>query len=123
MIRDWELIRTILVAAETKAPGELLHPGEIDSDPKLVVAHMEMLHDAGYVEANFLRKMQGTSAHVVKVTYAGYDLLDTLRSDTTWSSIKKVAKSKGLELTFEVVKQIGSFVTDKLLKGEPIPGI
>ena len=123
MIRDWELIRTILVAAEAKAPGEVLNPTEIDSDPKLVVAHMEMLHDARYVDAVFLPKMEGISAKVVKITYAGYDLLETLRSDTKWSSIKKVAKAKGLELTFEAVKQIGSFITDKLLKGESIPGI
>ena len=57
------------------------------------------------------------------MTYTGHDLLDTMRSDTVWSNIKKVAKSRGLELTFDVVKQIGSFVTEKLLKGEAIPGI
>jgi hypothetical protein len=79
---------------------------------------MGMLHDAGYVEANIMRTTRGTSAKVVKVTFAGHDLLDTLRSDTAWSSIKKVANAKGPELTFEVVKQIGNFVTDKLLKGE-----
>lgn len=123
MIRDWDLIRAVLVAAESKPPGELLRPSEIEGDFGLVVAHMEMLHDAGYVQANFVRTMQGTSSQIVKVTLAGHDLLDTLRSDTAWSSIKKVAKAKGVELTFEAVKQIGKFVTDKLLKGEPIPGI
>ena len=46
-----------------------------------------------------------------------------MRSNSMWSSIKKVAKDKGLELTFGVVKQIGSFLTDKLIKGESIPGI
>jgi hypothetical protein len=120
MIRDWELIRAILAASEAKAPSEQLRARDIEDDPELVVAHIELLHDAGYLTATFMQTTRWKSAHVVKMTYAGYDLLDTMRSDTAWSSIKKVAKARGLELTFEVVKQVGSFVTEKLLKGEII---
>jgi len=120
MIRDWELIRAILVAAEAKAPTEQLRACDIEGNSELVVAHIELLHDAGYLKATFMQTTLWKSAHVVKVTYAGYDLLDTMRSDTAWSSIKKVAKARGLELTFEVVKQVGSFVTEKILKGEMI---
>jgi hypothetical protein len=29
MVRDWELIRIVLIAAESKAPGEVLQPSEI----------------------------------------------------------------------------------------------
>jgi hypothetical protein len=83
---------------------------------------MEMLHDAGYIEARFLRGSSLT-AIMLKTTYAGHDLLDTIRSDGTWNKIKEVAKSKGLELTFDVVKQVGKYVVEKLIKGEPIPGL
>lgn len=122
MKRDWDLIRAILIAAEEKAPGEHLQNHEIaDYDHQLVAAHIEMLHNAGYVEATFLRSNTLT-AILRKTTYAGHDLLDTMRSDSAWAGIKNVAKSKGLELTFAVVKQLGTFVVDKLLKGEPLPG-
>lgn len=123
MKRDWDLIRKILIAAEEKRPGEHLSNEDIDGcDPQLVAAHMDMLHDAGYIEARFSRS-NSLAAILLKITYSGHDLLDTMRSDSAWSGIKNVAKSKGLELTFEVVKQLGKVVVDKLIKGEPIPGI
>lgn len=123
MVRDWDLIRAILEAAESIGPTEQLRADAVRGDPQVVAAHMEMLHEAGYVQATVRRSSSGMFAFVIRVTYAGHDLLDTMRSDTAWSSIKKVAKARGLGLTFDVVKQIGSFVTDKLLKGEAIPGI
>jgi hypothetical protein len=54
---------------------------------------------------------------------AGHDLLDTMHSDAVWAGIKRTAKSRGLELTFEVVKQVGKYVVDRIMTGQPIPGI
>jgi hypothetical protein len=123
MKRDWDLIRKILIAAEEKEPGKHLGNDEIkDYDPQLVATHMDLLHDAGYIDARFVRSTS-LSAIVLKVTYSGHDLLDTMRSESAWTGIKNMAKSKGLELTFEVVKQIGKFVINKVIQGESIPGI
>lgn len=123
MKRDWEVIRAILVTAEEKPPGAHLYNNEVDGyDPQIVAAHMDMLHDAGYIEAKFVRS-NNLTAILIKTTYEGHDLLDTIRSESTWVKIKSVAKSKGLELTFEAVKQVGKYVIEKTVKGEPIPGL
>ena len=51
MVRDWDLIRAILEAAESMGPTEQLRADSVEGDPQVVAAHMEMLHDANYVHA------------------------------------------------------------------------
>jgi len=123
MKRDWEVIRAILIAAEEMEPNSQLNSCDVPGyDNQVVAAHMDMLHDAGYIDARFLRSTNLT-AFLIKTTYTGHDLLDTIRSEGMWTKIKSVAKTKGVELTFEVVKQVGKYVLDKTLKGEPIPSL
>jgi hypothetical protein len=45
-------------------------------------------------------------------TWAGHDLLHTLRSKTVWQRIKTTAKDKGIELTFDAVKSLGKVAVD-----------
>lgn len=84
-------------------------------DAALVREHIWMLDKAGYLRGKFQR---GTamclSAIVLEITFKGYDLLDTIRTDSIWEKIKKLAKEKGLELTFDVVKELGSIVVKQI---------
>lgn len=110
MQRDWDLIRSILTEAEKKQPGEMMMDSDVaDYDPALVRGHIWMLHEAGYLRGKFNR---GTSvivsAIVLEITFKGYDLLDTIRTASVWEKIKRIAKEKGLELTFDVVKELGT---------------
>jgi len=48
MKRDWDLIREILVAAESAAPGHHIGNEQVAGfDPIIVAGHMQMLGDAG----------------------------------------------------------------------------
>lgn len=125
MKRDWELIRKILSAVEDNPAGETLGATEIDAGDHIVVLdHIDLLNDAGFLKAEVVKFIGGGGdAIITGLTFAGHDLLDTIRNDTMWSGIKKTAMSKGLDLTFEVVKQAGKMVLDNVLAGKPIPGI
>jgi hypothetical protein len=103
MKRNWDLIREILVAAEAKPVGQLLFNSELQGHDSLdVAAHIAMLHDAGFVTATMNRSaMMTLDASINEITFDGYDLLDTLRSESTWAKIKATAKSKSIELSFE----------------------
>ncbi|WP_079744105.1 DUF2513 domain-containing protein [Pseudomonas aeruginosa] len=46
------------------------------------------------------------------LTWAGYDLLDTIRSKAVWERIKSTAQDKGIELTFDAVKALGKYALD-----------
>ena len=76
-----------------------------------ILGHLEMLIDNGYIEGiTILRGIDGhfsCSVSNPRLTMAGHDLLDTLRSTPIWESIKSTAKSKGIELSFDAIKALG----------------
>ena len=123
MKRDWDLIRTILSEAEAKPPGQMLFDSQISGWPiDEVRGHIDMLKDARFIEAHVL-KGSGlgaatiVDAHVSGLTFKGHDLLDTIRSKTVWEKTKKLAKEKGVELTFDAVKALAKMALDYVLKG------
>lgn len=120
MKRDWDLIRDILTAAEAKPAGTGLYHAELtDHDRETVAAHIEMLDDAGYVDATVQRQLSGSFAvaHINKITSSGYDLLDSIRSQTVWTKIKTVAKDKGIEVTFDTIKALAAYAVSQILAG------
>lgn len=89
MVRDWEIIRAILVAAESIGPTAQLRVSDVEGDPAVVAAHMEMLHDAGFIEAKILRTNSGMAAFVSKVTFSSgppglVDGIDSSLARFTW---------------------------------------
>ena len=117
MQRDWDLIRTILTEAEKKSPGQMMTDSEVPGyDIALARGHIALLHDGGYVKAKLMRQAPTIlSAIVLEITFTGYDLLDTIRTRSVWEKIKQLAKDKGLELSFDVVKQLGSVAVSQIV--------
>ncbi|KAA0089765.1 DUF2513 domain-containing protein [Paraburkholderia sp. T12-10] len=78
-----------------------------------IAGHLELLIDSGYVEG--LQVLRGADNHFAygssapRLTMAGHDLLDTMRSTTIWESIKSTARTKGIELTFDAIKALAGY--------------
>lgn len=109
MQRDMDLIRAILLHAE-KIPGDgRLHTVHIEgySDP-VVAKHIELLDDAGYIEADLLTiETHGAmSGRILRITWAGYEFLDAARSDTIWHRAKEHVGGKLGSVPVEVLKQV-----------------
>lgn len=51
-----------------------------------------------------------------ELSWAGHDLLDTLRSKPVWERIKTTAKEKGPELTFDAVKALVKVALEYVIK-------
>ncbi len=136
MKRDWDLIRKQLTDIEEDRDVLVDRPDE----PKLtdqqreeyeqqlsefktaearIAGHLEMLINNGFIDG--LEVQRGVDGHFSyalaspRLTMAGHDLLDTMRSSTIWESIKSTAKKKGVELTFEVIKALGSIALKQLV--------
>ena len=102
MKRNWDLIRQILLRleAEESATAHLL-PQAVDGfDAELVGYHLDLMDQAGLL----LAKKTGGSIVALRLTWAGHELLDGIRRDTTWNRVKGVLREKGLDLTVEAVK-------------------
>jgi hypothetical protein len=139
MKRDWDLLRKQLTDIEEG--NDVL--AEIPEAPKWtddltqqdyervakehraieerVLGHLELLIDNGYVDGlTVLRGVDnhfGVAVHAPRLTMAGHDLLGTLRSEGVWEKVKSTASKKGIELTFDAVKSLASFVIKQMLGG------
>ena len=117
MKRDIELIRRILLNIEEHGD---LNEQEILSygyDFITVATHVEMLQQAGYLDA----KVHFAMGHVpmeigyVRLTWSGRDFLDACRSDNVWSKTKKVISDSVGTTTLEVLKQVCTKISHDLI--------
>lgn len=137
MKRDWDLIRKQLTDIE--AGGDVLADipevpkwtddltwesyDELAKDQRAVeeriAGHLELLIDSGYVDG--LQVLRGADSHFAygvsapRLTMAGHDLLETMRSATIWESIKSTARTKGIELTFDAIKALAGHALKQAL--------
>lgn len=136
MKRDWDLIRKQLTDIEedrnvlaeipvepkwTDQPWEEYEQQmkEFKAAEGRIAGHLEMLIDNGYIDGlQALRGCDGRFSYGVaspRLTMAGHDLLDTMRSSPIWKSIKSTAKKKGIELTFDTIKVLSIVALKKLI--------
>lgn len=110
MKRDWDTIRDVLIEVEAldSAQHETIQYGPAsESDEPKKEAHGVLLWRAGFIEGIDASDMDGDAVLARGLTWAGHDLLETIRSKAVWERIKATAKDKGIELTFDAVKALG----------------
>jgi hypothetical protein len=121
MKRDWDIIRDVLLALEASpTPKTFLRPVDLPQhDQQAVGYNMWLLEGAGFVQGKFLWSSSGdgkiNSAIVLTMTNAGHELLNTIRNETAWSKIKDTFKTKGLDMTFDLVLTVGKRVMEAML--------
>lgn len=104
MKRDMDLIREMLLLIE-KNPNVPPYSLEVDdflnlnSDPSIISFHMELMSEAGLVELN------RASHCVLRLTFAGYDYLDSVRNAKIWRNVKEKVKVVG-GATFDIIKAV-----------------
>jgi hypothetical protein len=145
MKRDWDLIREqLLIIEEGSDPRTVAaalfkdipaaapnwEDGQTEAEYTAALAlhrrneervggHLELLLESGYIEGITLtRYLSGDLGYAVaypRLTMAGHDLLDTMRSKPLWESVKTTAKAKSIELTFDSIKALAAFALKSLL--------
>jgi Hypothetical protein (DUF2513) len=111
MKRDWDVIRKILIALESKTDRAPLRPEDIsDVDSNLAAYNMHLLMQSNFIEGSASQSIgmgyQQPPIVGLSLTWRGHELLDSIRQDTTWNHVKTTAKEKGLDLTIDVVAAI-----------------
>ena len=121
MVRDWEIVKEILLRLESgEKPNWQVNAKDFPSfDEQAVAYNMRLLDDAGYIEGRFLNNSDGSGtialAIALRLTNAGHDLLDTVRNATVWGKIKDKFAKNGLDMTFDLVIKVGKEIIDSLL--------
>ncbi|WAF83571.1 DUF2513 domain-containing protein [Metapseudomonas otitidis] len=90
MKRDWDLIRSLLMAVEALEGGRHFAPRAWDGHSAAQVAHhLHLLAQGGLVECATHHPWNGEPVMIATgLTLAGHDLLDRLGDDATWAARK-----------------------------------
>ncbi|STX27610.1 Uncharacterised protein [Legionella beliardensis] len=118
MKRNWDMIRAILLKVEELEPNALLNldnfPEKLHND---VSYHLEILQEAGIL-AGKIHKTPGGSPHgfhLIRLTWLGHDLLESIRSEAKWTEIKEYIEAKQLGINLENIMFIAQLLTKKSL--------
>lgn len=107
MKRDMDLIRQIVLATSDLPHGELLQ--ELQGvDEAVFVRHVAWLEEAGLVKARVREGLGGSDANlaiVFRLTWAGCEFADAVRSDTLWKKAQSNVINPGISFTFDVLRE------------------
>lgn len=117
MQRNWELVRDLLVALEQKPEAlSSVWPKHIEGyDPEAVSYHMLLLKEAGLILAECHQSDKKLHCIAASLTWAGHEFLDAIRRDTVWNGVKRTARERGVELSFETIKAVAQKIIEGLL--------
>lgn len=115
MKRDIDLVRTLMLAIEALDPNDDHHTDglaqSISRDRVEVMEHVGLLVEAGFVRATFADHPPPGLYHVDRLTWDGFEFLDSIRSDGAMARIKSV----GADIPYAIVKAIGiAWIKDSL---------
>lgn len=111
--RDLDLIRNMLLKMESldSSHGTVrLHTFEdLCDDDAVISLHIHLLLDAGFIEATDSVCVADNIDDflITRITFAGYDYLDSIRSDSIWNEVKQKISSVGGSVSLEIVKELG----------------
>jgi len=122
MTRDMELIRRIILAIKerkTADPQVLEMP---DVDPAVLTRHLEMLDQAGFIDAEKsvpFEKHRPITFMVKDLTWQGHDFAAAIENDTVWSTIKeKLSPKELMTVPLSVLTSLGMGVLEQYLKSK-----
>jgi hypothetical protein len=115
-----ELIRRIFLAIQDRKTADLQSLEITDVDAAVLARHLELLHDAGFIDAVKSDPLQGLPKFAVKdLTWAGHDFAAIIENDTVWSKIKEKLSPRELStLPLSVLKTVGLGILENYLKAK-----
>jgi DNA-binding transcriptional ArsR family regulator len=116
MKRDMDLVREILLAVEAVDDHSLHELPVIDGyDQQLVGSHIEIMQEAGLIDAMDCRDLSGGYWIPKKLTWEGHEFLDQIRPTERWSKTKAVIGKLG-DFSIATTKQVASEIAKKALR-------
>ena len=103
--RNFDLIRSILLVIESSPPDSTITNSQLNiegHDPSIVGFHVEMLKNAGFIDAVIEKNFSGSAFMIKGINWEGYEFLDNAKNDTIWKKFKAQAESKGSSMSMTV---------------------
>ena len=116
MRRDMDLVRQILLKMEAMPTSGGWHDIHIEGhSEEEIVYHVQLMHEAGLIEAIDLSSHDGIAWRPKRITYVGHEFLDAARNDGVWNKAKDRVITATGSLTLEGLKTALAEVVKSLL--------
>lgn len=122
MKRDMELIRNIMLAAETMPAGEQYFGNKItpEGTPDAIAAdHIKLLLDADFLDGKFYSSLDGAAdpsrAMIFGITWDGHEFLDATRDATVWAQTKEKVAKVGGSVSIGTMTEVAAAVAKSIL--------
>ena len=109
MKRDMDLIRKILIKIEDTKEYPIRENIKIEGyDDDSINFNLILLGEAGIVEVDSKELTDGTKiiVEVSRLTWEGYEFLDSSRNNKVWNKAKSLVMKKTSGLTFTILKDV-----------------
>ncbi len=109
MKRDMDLVRNLLRTIEAQPPGQELRSPKVEGyDQATVLHHLELMEDAGLIEAHFMRTEQSgiVAAVVDRLTWQGHEFLSAANNESVWQKAKAKMTELGGSVPFAVLQSL-----------------
>lgn len=121
MKRDFDLVRKLLLFFDA-SDGEPVEVPPIGGyDTQAIKYHLVLLYDAGFLRCEPVNSRSGERLVYVlpfELTWAGHELLDTIRAPFVWDEVLATLQRVGLaSASIEIVKQLAERAIRKRLEG------
>ena len=117
MQRNWDIIRKILIEIEwLPTEDSEFNSNELSEvDSEATAYHMRLLLEAQLIVGGCRDAMGPRFCHASRLTWTGHEFLDNIKNESIWRKIKASARSKGVELSFSVIKDLAQTLIASLL--------
>lgn len=117
MKRNWEVIRKIMLKIEAlPTESDEVESGTIEGiDNDTAAYHIRLLIESGLVVGSCRNSTGLPWCRANRLTWEGHEFLDKIKRDTIWHKIKEQSMQRGIELSFEVIKQVAGNIIGQVL--------
>lgn len=120
MIRNWEIIREILIKLEKMPPeqGSLALEDFPEEKAYEYSYHVDLLMEAGLIHGEMSQELgsQASDFLALRLTWDGHEFLDSIRNDTVWNKTKTTFSKQGISMTLDLVKSVAIDIATSFLK-------
>lgn len=109
MKRDWKRLQAVLEDVEADRLEARLDALDAGEEEDLYFGHLLLALDAGCVKGVSVSRTGAQwrySSGDVRLTMAGHDLLDAVRSKTVWAAVKTAAVELKVPISMELIKAV-----------------
>jgi hypothetical protein len=121
MVRNWDVIREILLAIEQYQFEDVeIDLEKFEGDIVTIIFngkrqptigqtykyHLMLLIDEGFIRSNYGIVDEVDELKVMGLSWYGHDFVEKLRDDKTWDNLKKQFEEKGIALTTEAISEM-----------------